>query len=205
MGDPYFKTTASKLVEQNPTLTFTDKSGNKFSFLDIVPPNPNDAPPTFVLDFFDSPSAARAAYAKDPISYNSAWKQYMAYTGSQALQKQGVMPSEFYRSLRQYTGTHEKLRVEEEKKIAQQSGSQGNTQVGQQSAPADVQNAAKQPQQEDSTGIQQQDIPANVTGIPAEPEQFDQQQNTNSQSQEGIKSKSSPYSDYKGPPGAESR
>lgn len=174
MGDPYFKTTASQILEKNPTLTFTDlKNGNKFSFLDIVPPNPNDAPPTFVLDFFDSPSQARSAFANDPASYRSAWKQYMAYTGSQAFQKQGVTIPEFYQTLKQYNSTHEKLRLEEEQRIVQQTASQENNQQSQQSVPKNSENAGKQPQQTNEI-----DTPF------AEPQQNDQQQQ-NGQPQSG--------------------
>lgn len=173
MGDPYFKTTAGKLVEQNPTLTFTDlKSGKKFSFLDIAPPNPNDAPPTFLLDFFDSPSAARMAFANDPISYKSAWKQYMAYTGSQAFQKQRVTASEFYSTLQQYTGTHEKARLEEERRIARQSSP---------SAPTGLPQQGQQPQQVNSAGTQDTNSQDASTGESPDLGQDNQSQDDQSQ------------------------
>lgn len=207
MGDPYFKTTADKILEKNPTLTFTDlKTGNKFSFLDIAPPNPFDAPSTFVLDFFDSPAAARATFAHDPAGYNYTWKQYMAYTGSKVIQNQGMKAPEFYNSLRDYTQTQKNQRLDDERRIAQQTPSQNN----QQPAPVNLPQQGQQAQPADSTDTKDadsnQDNQQQDDQSQGNQQQNNQQQDNTSQTQGSGESNTGSYPIYHGRgAGAESR
>ncbi|MCR4263148.1 MAG: carboxypeptidase-like regulatory domain-containing protein [Candidatus Roizmanbacteria bacterium] len=217
-GRPNLVTVANSILEENPTLTFVDETGNEFSFLDVTAPNPNDAPPAFLLDFFENRSKAVSNYLDDKVSYQRKWKQFMAAVGSEAFQKQGVTPSEFKRSLLNDYGTRSAWRLEEEKRLAQQASKQGSGQqdANQQSAPDTMQDSGQQSGETDSSDSQFEDPQVEITESP-DPEsdsgeddqalQDDQQQGENSGSQgSGTGANNSNQGgNYNGPQGVQSR
>lgn len=181
-GGPNLENVAHGILEQNPTLSFVDKtSGSSFSFLEIPPPNPNDAPPAFLLDFFASPSDARSTYLDTP-TYQMKWKQFMASIGSEVFQKEGRTPYQVYWDLKKDIGTSQAWREVEEKRLAQQSGSQGNSQQSQQSVPENTQDLNQQ--SPPITPKEQQDENPQVTVSETQaPAQNNQQQGNTSNSQ----------------------
>ena len=209
MGGQNLVTTANKILEQNPNLKFVDETGNEFSFLDITAPNPNDAPPAFLLDFFENRSDARSKYLDDLTSYQRKWKQFMAAVGSEAFQKQGVTPSEFKRSLLKDYGTRSAWRLEEEKRLTQQSGKQSTDQqnTNQQSAPVNTQDEDGQTEQPDSLDDTTQVTIIESPDEDSESEQVEQQQenNSNSQGSGTGTNNSNPNGQYYGPQGVQSR
>src|SRR3989344_5034124 len=198
LGRPNLVTVANRILEENPNLKFVDETGNEFSFLDVTAPNPNDAPTAFLLDFFENRAEARSKYLDDLTSYQRKWKQFMAAVGSEAFQKQGITPSEFKRSLLKDYGTRSQWRLEEEKRLAQQTGSQGNIQQLQQSAPLNTQEDG-QTEQPNSLDMQDDATQVAITESP-DPEsdseqddqsvQDDQQQGNDSSGSQGSGTKS---------------
>ncbi len=170
MGKPNLETIAAGILEQNPKLSFVDKTtGSSFSFLEIPPPNPNDAPPAFLLDFFENASDARSDFLNRSISYQSKWKQFMATIGSDVFQKEGRTPYQVYWDLKKDIGTSQAWREAEEKKLAEQSGQQNSNQPAEQSEPVNSQDS----EQTDSSDTQDEGPQATIAPS-SEPEQSDQ-------------------------------
>lgn len=218
MGRPNLVTVANGILEENPTLTFVDETGNEFSFLDVTAPNPNDAPPAFLLDFFENRSKAVSNYLDDKVSYQRKWKQFMAAVGSEAFQKQGVTPSEFKRSLLKDYGTRSTWRMEEEKRLAQQAGKQGSSQqdTNQQSNPDSIQDSGQQSNQTDSSDSQFGDPQDEITESPdpesdsgqddqAAPDDQQQGENPSSQGSGTGTNNSNQGGNYNGPQGVQPR
>ena len=213
MGKPNLETVAAGILEQNPTLSFVDKtSGSSFSFLEIPPPNPYDAPPAFLLDFFENTADAQSTYLNSSVTYQGKWKRFMASIGSDVFQKEGRTPYQVYWDLKKDIGTSQAWRLEEEKRLVKQSGKQGSSQQdanqqSQQSVPEDAQDADQQSQPTIPSDQQDDSTQVTISESP-DSEQDDQGQESGSTSQQssgnGSKNSSSEGT-YYGPGAVGSR
>lgn len=88
------QTEFEKFMKSNPKLEITNPNGQKVSLFDIETPQPDDAPPGFLGEFFNDNSEARRMFLNGDPNYVKKWRDYLGTKVYDAVQKGKTSPAD---------------------------------------------------------------------------------------------------------------